>query len=147
VPTPSEPVLAALENHAWPGNVRELRNVIERAVVLCTGGAIAPEHLPRQLQASGEERAPAASGARSARVTVVANPAAAFASPDVVSGDRASVTPAAGVPSVGVRDRVIAALDLCAGNQTQAAAKLGITRRKLIALIEEHDLPRPRKRA
>lgn len=29
--------LARLVGHPWPGNVRELENVIERAVVLCTG--------------------------------------------------------------------------------------------------------------
>jgi transcriptional regulator of aroF, aroG, tyrA and aromatic amino acid transport len=32
--------LARLAGHSWPGNVRELRNVIERAVILCTGEMI-----------------------------------------------------------------------------------------------------------
>jgi DNA-binding NtrC family response regulator len=41
----SQPVLAdearaALVAYDWPGNVRELRNVIERALVLCTGAVI-----------------------------------------------------------------------------------------------------------
>jgi len=36
----------ALEAHAWPGNVRELHNAIERAVILCAGDEIGPEHLP-----------------------------------------------------------------------------------------------------
>src|SRR5207247_5369293 len=36
-----------LREYAWPGNVRELRNVIERAAILCAGGAeIGPGHLP-----------------------------------------------------------------------------------------------------
>ncbi len=39
----------ALERHSWPGNVRELRNVIERAVLLCTGDRIGIEHLPPNL--------------------------------------------------------------------------------------------------
>jgi two-component system response regulator HydG len=39
--------LAALSRHGWPGNVRELRNAIERAVILCEGGIIEIEHLPR----------------------------------------------------------------------------------------------------
>ena len=31
----------------WPGNVRELEHAIESAVVLCPGGVLEPEHLPR----------------------------------------------------------------------------------------------------
>jgi len=38
-----------LNAHRWPGNVRELMNVIEYAFVLCPGGDILPEHLPRSL--------------------------------------------------------------------------------------------------
>ena len=30
-------VLARLSGYGWPGNVRELENVVERAVVLCSG--------------------------------------------------------------------------------------------------------------
>jgi DNA-binding NtrC family response regulator len=36
--------IAALQYHAWPGNVRELRNVIERAVVICSGEQIERHH-------------------------------------------------------------------------------------------------------
>src|SRR2546422_11654558 len=32
--------------YGWPGNVRELRNAVERALILCEGGHINPEHLP-----------------------------------------------------------------------------------------------------
>ena len=34
-----------LAQHHWPGNVRELRNTMERAVMLCKGGTIEPQHL------------------------------------------------------------------------------------------------------
>lgn len=37
--------LAMLRSYHWPGNVRELRNVIDRAVLLCAGDTIRPEHL------------------------------------------------------------------------------------------------------
>lgn len=32
-------------NHPWPGNVRELENVLERAMLICEGSTIYPEHL------------------------------------------------------------------------------------------------------
>ncbi len=37
--------LAALAAHPWPGNLRELRNVLERALLRTSGGALAREHL------------------------------------------------------------------------------------------------------
>src|SRR5436305_1427967 len=46
----SPPVFEALEKHNWPGNVRELRNVLERAVILASEGAIEIRHLPAFLQ-------------------------------------------------------------------------------------------------
>ena len=36
--------IEALQFHAWPGNVRELRNVIERAVIICSGEEIERHH-------------------------------------------------------------------------------------------------------
>jgi len=45
LPTLSRDALEKLEHHNWPGNIRELRNVIERAVVLCTTNHIDVEHL------------------------------------------------------------------------------------------------------
>ncbi|MEP6912841.1 MAG: sigma-54 dependent transcriptional regulator [bacterium] len=36
--------VSALQFHAWPGNVRELRNVIERAVIICSGEQIERHH-------------------------------------------------------------------------------------------------------
>ena len=41
----TESALNALMEPTWPGNVRELRNIIERAMILCKGGAIARNHL------------------------------------------------------------------------------------------------------
>ena len=36
----------AWSGYDWPGNVRELENVVQRAMVMATGGVILPEHLP-----------------------------------------------------------------------------------------------------
>lgn len=41
----SREVLDMLLNYPWKGNVRELENTIERAVILCEGDTITPEHL------------------------------------------------------------------------------------------------------
>ncbi len=37
--------LEVLRAHHWPGNVRELRNVIERAVIICSGEQIERHHI------------------------------------------------------------------------------------------------------
>ncbi len=41
----SKDALGMLKNYPWKGNVRELENTIERAVILCDGSTIAPEHI------------------------------------------------------------------------------------------------------
>ncbi len=44
-------VLRLLQDYSWPGNIRELENVMERAVIFCTGKTLAVEQLPDFLQA------------------------------------------------------------------------------------------------
>lgn len=39
-----------LEDYNYPGNIRELDNIIQRAVILCDGEEIGPEHLPLHLK-------------------------------------------------------------------------------------------------
>ena len=53
----SPEALALMMRLPWTGNVRELQNCIERAVILCDGRTVKPEHLGVSLQASlaGEE--------------------------------------------------------------------------------------------
>ena len=46
----SPEAMAMLAEYDWPGNVRELKNVIHRAVVVCTGDAITPQHLPKRIK-------------------------------------------------------------------------------------------------
>ncbi|HKP71548.1 MAG TPA: sigma-54 dependent transcriptional regulator, partial [Pyrinomonadaceae bacterium] len=41
----SPAALDVLRSHHWPGNVRELRNVIERAVIICSGETIERHHI------------------------------------------------------------------------------------------------------
>jgi len=47
--------VALLESYHWPGNVRELKNIIHRAVVLCSGDVILPDHLPRRFGRVGKD--------------------------------------------------------------------------------------------
>jgi DNA-binding NtrC family response regulator len=46
----SEEAQSILMAYRWPGNVREVKNVTERAMILCQGDLILPEHLPAELQ-------------------------------------------------------------------------------------------------
>jgi DNA-binding NtrC family response regulator len=110
----------ALLAHAWPGNVRELRNAMERAALLCPDGAIEPRHLALER---ASEPTPAKAHAAPA-------PAAASLRDDVSRLER---------------QRIIDALESCAGNQSRAAEALGISRRTLIHKLEQFGLPRPRK--
>jgi DNA-binding NtrC family response regulator len=41
----SPAVLDAFQSYDWPGNVRELRNIIERAVIICSGEQIERHHV------------------------------------------------------------------------------------------------------
>jgi DNA-binding NtrC family response regulator len=118
VPGLSGDVLEALQRYAWPGNIRELRNVLERAVLLCDGPALTLEQLPPKLLASS----PAPShGEGDPRARLLR---------EIEAMDR---------------ERVIDALARCAGNQTQAAELLGISRRTLVARLSQYALPRPRR--
>ena len=55
----SEQTMRRLANYSWPGNIRELQNVIERAVILCSGNTLDVElDLPA---AASKTTAPSAS--------------------------------------------------------------------------------------
>jgi two-component system, NtrC family, response regulator AtoC len=108
--------VAALSAHAWPGNVRELRNCLYRALALAPADALGPEHL-------GLSSAPVV-----APVAVAPGASPAVAS----SGD------------AGERERILAALAQCAGNQSRAAVLLGISRRTLLRRLDQYQIARPR---
>src|SRR5262249_35725969 len=108
-------VVEALTRYDWPGNVRELRNVVERGVALAAtaGGTIALEHLPGPIRGG----APPSPLSDPPRMT--------SRNPPPLSDDvRAS-------PRDFERQQIVAALAEFGGNQTKAAAKLGLPRRTL----------------
>ncbi|MCJ7498129.1 MAG: sigma-54 dependent transcriptional regulator [candidate division Zixibacteria bacterium] len=52
----SKESLSLMDKYHWPGNVRELENTIERAIILCEGKKILPEHLAIRLPSNSEIR-------------------------------------------------------------------------------------------
>ena len=111
--------ISLLLRHEWPGNVRELRTVMDRVAVLCQDDEVSPAHI--LLDATGETAAaPSASDAESIDMGG--------------GGDEEE------------RQRIMAALEECAGNQTRAARKLGISRTTLVHKLVVHRIPRPRRR-
>jgi DNA-binding NtrC family response regulator len=56
--------ISLMERYHWPGNVRELENTIERAIILCEGKRIKPEHLAIRIQTPEDIRLREGAGLR-----------------------------------------------------------------------------------
>ncbi len=112
--------LRRLEGYAWPGNVRELENLIERAVVLCTGDEITAEHFPAEI----------------------ARPVEAVQSNDALpSGDMpASLSMKVHVEALE-RQLIEEALKRSGNNKAAAARALEISERALWYKLKRQDLP------
>jgi DNA-binding NtrC family response regulator len=52
----SREAISLLDKYHWPGNVRELENTVERAIILCEGKKILPEHLAIRIPSPHEIR-------------------------------------------------------------------------------------------
>jgi DNA-binding NtrC family response regulator len=46
----SAETMEILSSYEWPGNVREVRNVVERALVICTNDTVTPQYLPARIR-------------------------------------------------------------------------------------------------
>jgi transcriptional regulator with PAS, ATPase and Fis domain len=109
--------LVMLKSYAWPGNVRELKNFVERAVLVAPGAELLPEHFPVQRMAS----------------TLPLHRVGPEPPPASVDAPQTE------------RERILAALAECGGNQSRAAKALGISRTTLVARLSDYGVPRPRK--
>ena len=127
----AEDARAWLLQHDWPGNIRELRNACERAVLLAPGLVIERQHLTLE-----QGRRPPNRLRTSPTMTP---PPGSMAGSDMPSQVRATVAELE-------KQRILEALEKCAGNQTRAAESLGISRRTLINRLDEYGIARPRKR-
>ena len=121
--TPAEITPAAsekLQAYSWPGNVRELRNTIERALILCDGGRIDVEHLPKVVEQRQANLAPRPS-------SMVRNQAPATAS-DLEAIERGTIEKT---------------LQQTGQNKAKAARLLGVSRKKLCTRIQRLGLGAP----
>ena len=107
-------VLEGLQNYFWPGNVRELQNVIERAVVLSPGLTITYADLPAELRRQPTDSLNTA--------------------PQMEDVDEA--LPLAEAIDVFTRVRIRRTLEATSGNQTAAAARLGLPQSNLSRLMK-----------
>lgn len=116
----------------WPGNVRELENVIVRTLVSGGGGAIGVEALPPALVLKAMKLgvtplptpAPSADAAQAVPADVPA-PAAATAD-DIVPLEELE------------RRAIVRALELCDGNMSVAAKRLGLGRATLYRKLAQY---------
>jgi transcriptional regulator with PAS, ATPase and Fis domain len=116
-------VLTMLDRYAWPGNIRELKNMIERAVLLCDGLTITAEHFPAEKMDPSRPRLPTPSP-----------------QPPLSVAERTR-----NQTQDNEKQRIVDALTACAGNQSRAAAHLGISRRTLVTKLDAYRIPRPKK--
>jgi DNA-binding NtrC family response regulator len=118
----SREVMEILSAHNWPGNVRELENAIEHASVMSEGEVLHPADLPGQLL---KDVPMDTAGLREADST-----AGAF---QTLAGSDLSLDE--------IEKRLLLrVLDETGGNRTQAAKRLGITRRTLGYRLEKHGI-------
>ncbi|MBX3187707.1 MAG: sigma 54-interacting transcriptional regulator [Labilithrix sp.] len=130
--------MGALRRHSFFGNLRELRNTMERASVLAQAQRdVGAEHLFFEAPPKGQSHWMATEPVAFAPQAISPAPILRRPPPAARLWDESDDVQ---------RDRITRALDECQGNQTRAAELLGISRRALIARIEEYGLPRPRKR-
>ena len=113
-----------LMEYPWPGNVRELRAAVDHGVVLATGPKITLRDLPaalRQWTGEGPGGGPAAPG------TSPGKPGGAPVSPWNIQERE--------------HDLIRRALQETGGNITEAAARLGISRRTLHRKLKQQNGP------
>ena len=116
----SQEALKVMMRYDWPGNVRELENIIERAVIICKGMLIEPQDLPEQLYTSSpREEQPIPP------VRLVQNVTRELKMPDAMQKEY---------------DELTDALQACAGNLSEVAKLLGVSRPTVYRKLKKYGL-------
>ncbi|HJV58995.1 MAG TPA: sigma-54 dependent transcriptional regulator [Methylomirabilota bacterium] len=122
-----------LMGYDWPGNVRELENVIQRAMVMASTGAILPEHLP----IGPVSAAAAAVGTDASLEDIIERKMH-----ECVRGLRGHASANLHGLMVGLVEKPLlrAVMRETKGNQVRAAQLLGINRNTLRKKLKEHGI-------
>jgi two-component system response regulator HydG len=104
-----------LLKYDWPGNVRELENAIERAVILLSGDHVTEKQLPLRIMREHPGHEPAADAAMPA-----------------TDGTRTL--------EEMEKEAIVATLDAADGNKSEAARRLGISRKTLHNKLKAYGL-------
>ncbi|WP_341987338.1 sigma-54-dependent Fis family transcriptional regulator [Azorhizobium sp. AG788] len=119
-PVFSAKALERMQAYGWPGNIRELRNVVDTLVALAEGDRLDEHDLPPEVLATPHlAQSPSSAGP--------------------LNSGNDSPAPLSGVDlKAAERAAILAQVNACGGNLTEAARRLGIARSTLYVRLAEY---------
>ena len=129
----SDQTIRKLRSYTWPGNVRQLENCLRRAVVVCKGDVLMPDHVLLDTDQDTPAEDAEQGGGLKARV-------AALAAEVLDMADRRAH---ANLVDLVEEALILQALKQCGYNQVHTAKMLGISRNTLRHRIKKYQLEPP----